>query len=69
MKLQSLVDVSAIHGRLKARTLKTPGGGKGDFDGSLLWEGEGAFSKCGIAIVTELSDPSDRETPGGGDRS
>ncbi|HEY8255551.1 MAG TPA: hypothetical protein VIG39_12970 [Rhizomicrobium sp.] len=69
LKLQSLVDTSAIHGRLKARALKTPGGGKGDFDGSLLWESEGAFSQCGIAIVTEFSEDSDGESPGGGDRS
>jgi len=69
LKLQSLVDISAVQGRLKARTLKTPGGGKSDFDGSLLWESDGAFSQCGIAIVTDFSDASDRETPGGGDRS
>jgi trehalose/maltose hydrolase-like predicted phosphorylase len=41
LKLQSLVDTASIHGKLKARTLKTPGGEKSDFDGSLLWESEG----------------------------
>ena len=69
LKLQSLVDTSAVHGRLKTRTLKTPGGEKRDFDGSLLWESEGAFSRCGIAIVTQFSQHGDAEKPGGGDRS
>lgn len=69
LKLQSLVDPAAVHGRLKTRTLKTPGGDKRDFDGSLLWEGEGGFSRCGIAIVTEFSDGTEGESPGGGDRS
>jgi trehalose/maltose hydrolase-like predicted phosphorylase len=65
------VDISAVHGRLKARTLKTPGGSKSDFDGSLLWESEGALSRCGIAMVTEFSEDSDGDSkaPGGGDRS
>jgi len=71
LKLQSLVDISAVHGRLKARTMKTPGGGKSDFDGSLLWESEGALCRCGIAMATEFSEDSDcgSEAPGGGDRS
>ena len=69
LKLQSLVDISAVRGLLKARSLKTPGGGHSDFDGSLLWESEGALSHCGIAMVTELAQESERERPGGGDRS
>jgi hypothetical protein len=69
LKLQSLVDVAAIPGRLRARTLETPGGGK-DFDGSLLWESEGGLSYCGIALITQfLGAQAQRETPGGGDRS
>jgi trehalose/maltose hydrolase-like predicted phosphorylase len=69
LKLQSLVDTAAIHGRLKARTLKTPGSEKRDFDGSLLWESEGGFSSCGIATVTDFDGGAEGETPGGGDRS
>jgi trehalose/maltose hydrolase-like predicted phosphorylase len=70
LKLQSVVDVRGVHGRLKARTLKTPGSEKKDFDGSLLWESEGGFSSCGLALVTEIpgQKPSQNETPGGGDR-
>jgi trehalose/maltose hydrolase-like predicted phosphorylase len=70
LKLQSLVDPTAVPGRLKARTLKTPGEEKKDFDGSLRWESEGGLSSCGIAIVSELvgDDPNQGETPGGGDR-
>lgn len=70
LKLQAMVDISAIPGKMRARTLETPGGGQ-DFDGSLLWEGEGGISHCGIALVTELvgNGTAKRETPGGGDRS
>ena len=69
LKLQSLVDIVGIQGRMKARTLETPGGGN-DFDGSLLWESEGEFSRCGIAFVTELmGGEASRESPGGGNRS
>jgi hypothetical protein len=69
LKLQALIDVSAIPGRLCTRTPETPGGGH-DFDGSLLWEGEGGFSRCGLALVTQFlgDDEATRETPGGGDR-
>jgi trehalose/maltose hydrolase-like predicted phosphorylase len=71
LKLQSLVDPAAVPGRLKTRTLKTPGQDKTDFDGSLWWESEGGLSSCGIAIVTQLvgDDANQGETPGGGDRS
>lgn len=69
LKVQSLVDTAQIPGRLRARTQETPGGGH-DFDGSLLWESEGAFSCCGAAFITELlGGEATRETPGGGDRS
>lgn len=69
LKLQCLVDTVGIQGNLKARTFDTPGGGQ-DFDGSLLWESEGGFSRCGIAFVTELSGgDAQRQRPGGGDRS
>jgi trehalose/maltose hydrolase-like predicted phosphorylase len=68
LKLQALIDVSTIPGHMRARTLKTPGGGH-DFDGSLLWESEGGFAQCGLALVTELlGDNATPETPGGGDR-
>ena len=71
LKLQALIDIGGIHGRLKARSMKTPGGGEGDFDGSLLWESEGGFATCGLALVTELRGTEDAavEAPGGGDRS
>ncbi len=70
LKLQALADTASIPGQMRARTLETPGGGH-DFDGSLLWEAEGGFSSCGLALVTELAGESaaKRETPGGGDRS
>jgi trehalose/maltose hydrolase-like predicted phosphorylase len=70
LKLQALMDTGGIPGRLRARTLETPGGGR-DFDGSLLWEGEGRLSQCGLAMVTRLlgDDAAERQTPGGGDRS
>lgn len=69
LKLQALIDTGAIAGKMRARTLETPGGGS-DFDGSLLWESEGGFSFCGAALVTELlGGDAARETPGGGDRS
>lgn len=69
LKLQALVDTAGIHGQLKARTRKTPGGGE-DFDGSLLWESEGAFAQCGLALISELAgEEANRERPGGGDRS
>lgn len=69
LKLQSLADISAIPGRMLARTDKTPGGGH-DCDGSLLWEAEGGFSRCGLALASELAGDrnAERETPGGGDR-
>jgi trehalose/maltose hydrolase-like predicted phosphorylase len=69
LKLQALADISAIPGRMLTRTLQTPGGGH-DFDGSLLWEAEGGFSQCGLALAADLqgSDEAERETPGGGDR-
>jgi len=71
LKLQSLVDPATVPGHLKARTLKTPGEEKHDFDGSLWWESEGGVSSCGIAMVTKLLGDAarDREVPGGGDRS
>jgi len=70
LKLQAVVDIGSIPGRLKARALETPGGGH-DFDGSLLWEADGGFSRCGLALVTQLLGDSQakREAPGGGDRS
>jgi hypothetical protein len=68
LKLQALIDPAGILGRQKARGMKTPGGGEGDFDFSLLWESEGRFSTCGLALVTELrgSDDAAVEAPGGG---
>jgi hypothetical protein len=70
LKLQALADIGAIPGRMLARTEETPGGGH-DFDGSLLWETNGGFSRCGLALATELAGDSTakRETAGGGDRS
>lgn len=68
LKLQALVDVASIPGHMRARTLATPGGGH-DFDGSLLWESEGGFAHCGIALVTGLAGAGRGESPGGGDRS
>ncbi len=71
LKLQSLIDAATVPGRLKTRTLKTPGEEKSDFDGSLWWESEGGLSSCGLAIVTELlgDDGCKGETPGGRDHS
>ena len=70
LKLQALMEVSAIHGRLHAKTLETPGGGD-DFDGSLLWQSEGDLSRCGLGMVTQLLGDADakKEKPGGGDLS
>jgi trehalose/maltose hydrolase-like predicted phosphorylase len=70
LKLQAFLDINAIPGRMRARTLETPGGGD-DIDGSLSWESEGGLSHCGLALVTELAgdDEAEREKPGGGDRS
>jgi hypothetical protein len=70
LKLQAVVDVGAIPGRMRGRTLETPGGGH-DFDGSLLWESENDLSRCGLALVSEFlgDETAKRESPGGGDRS
>jgi trehalose/maltose hydrolase-like predicted phosphorylase len=70
LKLQALVDVASIPGRLTARTEETPGGGR-DFDGSLRWESEGKLSQAGVALVTQLLGEANpkRERAGGGDRS
>jgi len=70
LTLQAVIDVSTIAGHLRARTMQTPGGGH-NFDGSLLWEGEGGFSRCGLALSTSLvgDDNAKRQAPGGGDRS
>lgn len=69
LKLQALVDTASIPGVLKARTLETPGGGN-DFDGSMLWQSDGAFATCGLSLVSELlGGKAERERPGGGDRS
>lgn len=70
LMLQALIDVSAIPGRPRARTIGTPGGGH-DFDASLLWESEGGFSRCGLALASWLlgDDRAARQTPDGGDRS
>lgn len=68
IKLQAMVDPAKVHGRLAARTLKTPGSEAKDVDGSLLWESEGSYATCGIALITELVGNEARpETPGGGD--
>lgn len=69
LTLKAVVDTRAIPGRLLARTLETPGGGR-DFDGSLLWESDGQLSRCGLGLVTQLlgADGAARQTPGGGDR-
>src|SRR6185312_904073 len=70
LKLQALVEPAAVHGKLKARTRGIPGDESGDVDGSLLWESEGAFATCGIAMATALEgDDARRESAGGGDRS
>jgi trehalose/maltose hydrolase-like predicted phosphorylase len=67
LSLRAAVDISAIPGRLEARTRRTPGGGH-DFDGSLLWQSEGGFSRCGIALVTQLSGGAKHQGAGGGER-
>jgi hypothetical protein len=70
LKLQVLVEPAAVHGKLRTRTRGIPGNESGDVDGSLLWESEGAFATCGIAMATALEgDEAKRESPGGGDRS
>jgi trehalose/maltose hydrolase-like predicted phosphorylase len=70
LKFQAIADIGSIPGKMLARTLETPGGGN-DFDGSLLWEADGGFSRCGLALVTELlgDNAPNCETPSGGDRS
>jgi protein-glucosylgalactosylhydroxylysine glucosidase len=70
LKIQALIDTTGINGRLKARTLETPGGGQ-DFDGSMQWEAEGGYSCCGVALVTQLVGDRNakRDASGGGDRN
>ena len=70
LEIQALVDTQAIPGVLKARTRETPGSAERNFDGSLLWEADGGFSRCGVALVTTLAGDTSakRESPGGGDR-
>lgn len=70
LKLQCRVDTAGVHGKLKSRTLEMPGEAAQQFNGSLLWEGEGGLSQCGIALSTRFDEANaSRETPGGGDRS
>ena len=70
LKLQASIDPAAVPGVLREVAVETPGGGN-DFDGSLLWESEGGFSSCGLALVTELlgDETAEREKPGAGPRS
>jgi trehalose/maltose hydrolase-like predicted phosphorylase len=68
LKIRALVDTREIGGRPVARTSQLPGEEKGDVDGSLCWESEGALSQCGIAIATTL-ESGEREQPVGSERS
>ncbi len=59
--LRAIVDAAGVDGRALKYARSTPGEDKPATDGTLLWESAGAFSKCGIAIVTELLGAGEQE--------
>ena len=65
IKVRARIDISGIEGRALRYNRDTPGEAEPSTDGSLLWEGAGAISKCGLAYVTELigDDAKPRRPP------
>ncbi len=59
--LRAIVDASGVSGRPLKHGRITPGEDKPATDGTLLWESAGAFSTCGVAIVTELLGAGEQE--------
>lgn len=61
--LRAIVDFDGLRGRVARRRTDTPGEPEPLGDGSLLWETEGGFSQCGVALATEvLGGEAERET-------
>jgi len=56
--LRAFIDGRGVGGKLLHRTLKTPAQDSRDFDGSIAWESDGAFSTCGIAYATAIEGAS-----------
>ena len=48
--LRVVVETSGLRGRIARRRVETPGEADAVGDGSLLWEGEGGLSTCGLAL-------------------
>jgi hypothetical protein len=71
LEVQALVDTRAVRGQMTSCRRDTPGGGEGDFDGSLEWRSDGALAACGVALKTELlgGQAETRDRAGGGDLS
>lgn len=65
LKVQAQVDTRQIGGKLEARTSQTPGKDVQDFDGSLCWQAEGGYSRCGIALVSRFAPEAERQEPTG----
>lgn len=59
--LRAIVDAAGVDGRALKHARTTPGEDKPVIDGTLLWESAGAFSKCGVALVTELLGAGEQE--------
>lgn len=63
LALEARVETAGLRGSITSRRTGTPGEPEPVCDGSLLWEPEGGFSGCGIALHTELSVRDANPTP------
>ncbi len=53
VSLRAIVETGGLRGRVVRRRTDTPGESEPVCDGALLWEAEGALSRCGYALATE----------------
>ena len=54
VSLRAIIEATMIDGRGRRYSRDTPCEEEPNCDGSLLWEGAGALSTCGLAYITEL---------------
>lgn len=60
--VRALIDTEGPRGRVARRRTDTPGESEPVCDGSLLWMTEGELSRCGLALITELSAEAEKQT-------
>lgn len=66
--LRARIDIEGLRGRLTERRTETPGEPDPVCDGEMLWEPEGALSRCGLALATDLRGAEARRTSRSWDR-